>query len=469
MTISRIAAGGRTPPELRRARLATATLFFATAAGSAAGCRTSRTSRSGTACPTACSGSPCWRLPAARSPHRRSGRALPRYGGQPTSRAAAHSRRAALAAARVEFLCCAAFVLLGIGIGALDVSMNAHAVLVEERYGRPIMSSFHGLFSLGGLVGAALAGKGDAGGAAARPHLVIAAVMLGASCSRRGLAAAHGARAGRRPVRRAARTARGAGRGRTDRVHGRGAMGDVVGDRRRHGPRRVARHRRLGLCRLLADHGDRAVFRATAWWRASARPRSWSPVRDRRCHARRGAARRPSGRGRGGFAGMGFGLANVAPIVFSAAGRLPELAPGIGIAAVSTAGYGGFLARAAADRPGRRAERPPVGLGLVALAVGFMVLGTSAHGAGRRRDGTGGVTSIATRDRLIGTARRRAPTRPAGSRWPRRGVPVALRPGTAAGADRVVEVHRQEAAAIRLLVETSPFLTWASRQQALNP
>jgi fucose permease len=42
----------------------------------------------------------------------------------------------------------AAFVLLGIGIGALDVSMNAHAVLVEERYGRPIMSSFHGLFSL---------------------------------------------------------------------------------------------------------------------------------------------------------------------------------------------------------------------------------------------------------------------------------------------------------------------------------
>jgi fucose permease len=52
----------------------------------------------------------------------------------------------------------AAFVLLGTGIGALDVSMNAHAVLIEERYWRPIMSSFHGLFSLGGLVGAALAG-----------------------------------------------------------------------------------------------------------------------------------------------------------------------------------------------------------------------------------------------------------------------------------------------------------------------
>jgi len=40
----------------------------------------------------------------------------------------------------------------------LDVAMNAQAVLVEREYGRPIMSSFHGLFSLGGLAGAALAG-----------------------------------------------------------------------------------------------------------------------------------------------------------------------------------------------------------------------------------------------------------------------------------------------------------------------
>jgi hypothetical protein len=33
MTISRIAAGGRTLPERRRARLATATLFFANGCG----------------------------------------------------------------------------------------------------------------------------------------------------------------------------------------------------------------------------------------------------------------------------------------------------------------------------------------------------------------------------------------------------------------------------------------------------
>jgi hypothetical protein len=45
-----------------------------------------------------------------------------------------------------------------------------------------------------------------------------------------------------------------------------------------------------------------------------------------------------------GFAGLGLRLASVAPIVFSAAGRRPELASGIGIAAVSTAGCCGFLA-----------------------------------------------------------------------------------------------------------------------------
>src|SRR5439155_15611279 len=48
--------------------------------------------------------------------------------------------------------------LLGACNGMLDVSMNAQAVEVERRYRRVLMSSFHGLFSLGGLVGAGVAG-----------------------------------------------------------------------------------------------------------------------------------------------------------------------------------------------------------------------------------------------------------------------------------------------------------------------
>ena len=48
-------------------------------------------------------------------------------------------------------------ILLGACGGAMDVAMNAHGVYVEGQYQRAIMSSFHGLFSLGGLVGAGVA------------------------------------------------------------------------------------------------------------------------------------------------------------------------------------------------------------------------------------------------------------------------------------------------------------------------
>lgn len=47
----------------------------------------------------------------------------------------------------------AALFVFGAGIGCIDVSMNAQAVLVQERHGSHIMSSFHGMFSLGGLIG----------------------------------------------------------------------------------------------------------------------------------------------------------------------------------------------------------------------------------------------------------------------------------------------------------------------------
>lgn len=46
-----------------------------------------------------------------------------------------------------------ALVIFGFCNGALDVAMNTQAVLTERAYGRPIMSSFHGYFSVGGLIG----------------------------------------------------------------------------------------------------------------------------------------------------------------------------------------------------------------------------------------------------------------------------------------------------------------------------
>lgn len=50
-------------------------------------------------------------------------------------------------------------IVFGAGMGSLDVAMNAHAVEVEQRHEAALMSGFHGMCSLGGLVGAlAMAG-----------------------------------------------------------------------------------------------------------------------------------------------------------------------------------------------------------------------------------------------------------------------------------------------------------------------
>jgi alpha-glucosidase len=49
-----------------------------------------------------------------------------------------------------------ALVAFGTANGVLDMSMNAHAVAVEKGYGRPILPSSHGMFSLGALAGAVI-------------------------------------------------------------------------------------------------------------------------------------------------------------------------------------------------------------------------------------------------------------------------------------------------------------------------
>ncbi|HNP77426.1 MAG: MFS transporter [Cyclobacteriaceae bacterium] len=46
------------------------------------------------------------------------------------------------------------FFLLGITSGMLDVAMNSQAVMVEKQLGKPIMTSFHALFSIGMMMGA---------------------------------------------------------------------------------------------------------------------------------------------------------------------------------------------------------------------------------------------------------------------------------------------------------------------------
>ncbi|MEN4760420.1 MFS transporter [Chryseobacterium sp. C39-AII1] len=46
-----------------------------------------------------------------------------------------------------------ALFAFGCSIGTVDVAMNAHGIQVQNIYEKPIMSSLHGLFSVGGLFG----------------------------------------------------------------------------------------------------------------------------------------------------------------------------------------------------------------------------------------------------------------------------------------------------------------------------
>ncbi|HEY3405988.1 MAG TPA: MFS transporter [Ohtaekwangia sp.] len=46
------------------------------------------------------------------------------------------------------------YLLMGIVTGMLDVAMNAQAILVEQKYQKSIMTSFHALFSIGMALGA---------------------------------------------------------------------------------------------------------------------------------------------------------------------------------------------------------------------------------------------------------------------------------------------------------------------------
>jgi hypothetical protein len=46
-----------------------------------------------------------------------------------------------------------ALLAFGASLGSLDVAMNIHAIDVERAEGRPLMSGFHALFSIGGFAG----------------------------------------------------------------------------------------------------------------------------------------------------------------------------------------------------------------------------------------------------------------------------------------------------------------------------
>ena len=90
-----------------------------------------------------------------------------------------------------------------------------------------------------------------------------------------------------------------------------------------------------------------------------------------------------------GFGLVGLGLANLVPVFFGAAGRIPGQAPGAAIAALATIGYSGFVVGPALHRCSSRIARACGSrLGLIVLACVAIALaaGIAEPARGRKEE-----------------------------------------------------------------------------------
>lgn len=241
---------------------------------------------------------------------------------------------------------CIVLFILGAANGALDVSMNGHASTIETQWRSPIMSSFHAAWSAGGLLGAAtgaLLQKGGVGviGGLLLPGVVIGIVIVAAALlalrdlGPRAAASSSGFAWPSGGVMKLAMLAflcmlvEGAVadwsavylRSTLNQEASVAAVGysafalsmaacRIVGDVsvRRFGSSKV-----VALGGLIAVAGLALVLSLPTVLTACV-----------------------------GFAMVGIGLANIVPVIFSAAGRSTDT-PAIGVSMAATAGYAGFL------------------------------------------------------------------------------------------------------------------------------
>lgn len=274
-------------------------------------------------------------------------------------------------------LLAAALFILGAWNGTLDVSMNAHAVAVERRYGRPIMSSFHALFSLGGLAGAAIAGLAIASGVGRVTHVLIAsgvAVAIIALAVGRLLPTAPETSKDTPTFAWPSRALLGLGSLAFLGLLAEGAMADwsavYLHDVLRATPGMAATgfaafSLAMGVGRFSGDslvlrYGSAVVLCASSTVAALGLGVALA------IGAPLVAVL--------GFGAVGFGIANVIPILFSAAGNVPGVNAGVALAAVATTGYFGFLAGPALIGLVAEATSLRVGLALVSAACAFIAL-----------------------------------------------------------------------------------------------
>jgi MFS family permease len=250
------------------------------------------------------------------------------------------------AAADSLWLLMAALFVLGACNGGLDVAMNAQAAQVELRYGRPIMSSFHGLWSIGGLVGSALGGLAAARGLPIGTHFTIASavgLVVVALAARWLWPDQAGAEAHGPSFALPSRALLAMGVIAFAVLFCEGAVADWSA---------VYLRDALGSGAGLAAAGYSAFALLMALGRLTG---DWLAARlDTLAFVRGGGALVVVGLllallgnaawlAIAGFACVGAGVACIFPLLLSMAARTPGIAPGAAIAAIATSGYTGFL------------------------------------------------------------------------------------------------------------------------------
>eukprot|EP01037_Dinobryon_pediforme_P013535 gene13533-13654_t len=271
-----------------------------------------------------------------------------------------------------------ALLVFGAGLGALDVTINIQAIIVERDSGRSMMSGFHGLFSLGGIGGAlAVSGLLGAGLGPLGAVLVVVGIVGVAEILAYG---------GQLPYAgRSEGPAFALPRGvvlllgvlccivfLTE-----GAILDWSAlflsgagflNNSQAGLGYAAFSCTMTLCRLFGDGvvsrlGPKALVMgggltaALGLIVATQAPWAWGSL--------------------AGFALVGIGCANIVPVLFTAAGRQREMPEALAVPAITTLGYAGILAGPAAI--GLVAQHSSLGVGLLVVAGLLIVVAASGR------------------------------------------------------------------------------------------
>ncbi len=265
----------------------------------------------------------------------------------------------------------AAGLVMGAAIGSMDVAMNAHGIAVEKALRQPTMSMFHGGFSIGGMLGA-FAGAGllritgevwqtvIVSAACLAVFLTVIRFYLPSSVDK-GLSGSHfgwptTATVGLGLLCFLALMIEGAvldwgaimmrEKFLVDAAFAALAFGFYQGGMA------VARftgdwlRKEFGAIRLVFVS---AVMAAAGTGVALLVPSPWIAI--------------------AAFIFAGLGLGNIAPILFAGGGRLEPEKPGVGIAAVTTLGYSGFLAGPPLIGVAAEFSSLPMALGITVIAA----------------------------------------------------------------------------------------------------